>query len=75
MSRVTRDQARAAKTRARELFAGAGALAGVGITRVAGGYAVKVNLSEPLPEGMDVPATVDGVPLRVEVVGRIRRRC
>ena len=42
---------------------------GVGITRVDDGYAVKLNLSGR-PE-REVPRELDGVPVIVEVVGRI----
>jgi len=33
-----------------------------------------VNLSEPIEPGVDVPADIDGVPVRVEVTGIIRPR-
>jgi hypothetical protein len=45
---------------------------GVGVTRIDGGYGVKVNLRAPPPEGQ-IPESVDGVPVRVEVVGAIRK--
>ena len=41
------DQARAAKERAKAVFARTAALVGVGITRINGGYGVKVNLESP----------------------------
>jgi hypothetical protein len=46
---------------------------GVGITRADHGYAVKVNLQAPPPEGTTLPDVVDGVPVRVEVVGAVRK--
>jgi hypothetical protein len=67
-------QARAAKERAKVLFAGKASVVGVGINRVGGGFGVKVNLSEPPPPDADLPETIDGVPVRVEVVGPIRKR-
>jgi hypothetical protein len=72
MNACTRQQARAAKRKAAELFLAIGAVAGVGITRIGEGYGLKVNL-EHLPDS-PLPTDVDGVPLRVEVVGAIRKR-
>lgn len=43
---------------------------GIGISRVAGGYGVQVNLSEQAP-GLEIPPEVDGVPVSVSVVGPI----
>jgi hypothetical protein len=42
---------------------------GVGIAPVEGGFAIKVNLVEFCPEA-NVPDQIDGVDVRVEVVGR-----
>lgn len=72
MPRITLDQAQAAKRAALARFDKFGTVTGVGITRVAGEYAVKVNLSEPVEPGTDLPADIDGVPVRVEVTGTIR---
>lgn len=52
-------------------------LVGVGLTRTArGGYAVRVNMeSEPNRRGRPrVPKTIGGVPVAVQVVGRVRAR-
>jgi hypothetical protein len=68
------ERARAAKERARIVFAAKASVVGVGITRVGGGFGLKVNLSEPPPPGAELPETIDGVPVRVEVVGPIRKR-
>ena len=70
---ATIDEARAAKARALEIFRGLGAVASVGITRVGNGYALKVNLREPLQPGVAPPTAVEGVPIRVEVVGAVGR--
>lgn len=70
----TRDQARAAKARALAVFEQLVPVVGVGVTRVDAGYGVKVNLQTPPPEGVTLPDTVDGVPVRVEVVGVVRGR-
>ena len=69
MANADLERARAAKERAKVIFAGKASVVGVGINRVAGGFGVKVNLSEPAPPDADLPETIDGVPVRVEVVG------
>jgi hypothetical protein len=46
---------------------------GIGVVRMDTGYGLKVNLAEAVEAGV-IPQAVDGVPLRAEVVGRIRRR-
>ncbi len=74
MPRVTLEQARAAKAAALRHFEKLGMAAAVGVTRVDGDYAVKVNLREPPPQGVVVPSEIEGVPIRVEVVGTIRKR-
>lgn len=74
MPGVTIEQARAAKVAARRHFETLGTVVGVGVTRIEGDYAVKINLSEPLAEGTELPAEIDGVPVRVEIVGTIRKR-
>lgn len=74
MSRVTLEQAQAAKRTAMRRFEAIGEVVGVGITRVAGQYAVKVNLSEPVKPGTELPDKINGVPVRVEVTGAIRTR-
>ena len=70
----TLDEARAAKPLVEQALAGLADVAGVGITRVGSGYGVKVNLSQPPASPAAIPAEVAGVPVRVEVVGTIRKR-
>jgi len=65
-------QARAAKAEVAKRLAGHPLVNGIGVARVDGGYAVKVNLSAPVRSGM--PRSVGGVPVKTEVVGRITRR-
>ena len=65
----TREEARAAKGQAQAIFQSLAPVVGVGITRVGDGYGLKVNLQAPPPEGIRLPGEVDGVPVRVEVVG------
>ena len=68
---TTLEQARAAKAVAAKALA-ALPVVGIGITRVGEGYGLKVNLgADPTSE---VPATVDGVPVKVEVVGKVRKQ-
>jgi hypothetical protein len=74
MSGTALDAARNAKTKAVEAFGRLAEVVGVGITRVDGGYGVKVNLRDELPRGKTAPRSIDGVPIVVEVVGRIRAR-
>jgi endonuclease YncB( thermonuclease family) len=47
---------------------------GVGITRVGDGYGLKVNLAAQPKRQVRLPEEIDGVPVRVEVVGPIRAR-
>jgi hypothetical protein len=68
---ISLEQARAAKAEAVRRCAAIGAVTGVGLTRVGGSYAVKVNLSRSA-EG--VPTEIDGVPVTVEVAGPVRAR-
>ena len=74
MPRIPLDKAQAAKRSALRRFQKLGKVTGVGITRVKGKYALKVNLSEPVEPGTKVPTEIDGVPVRVEVTGTIRAR-
>lgn len=74
MSPVSLDDARAVKRKVMEIFGRLGVVVGVGITRIDGGYGVKVNLREQPAPGVDLPQSVNGVPIRVEVVGPIRKR-
>lgn len=66
---VSLDRARAAKVAALRMFSSCENLVGVGITRVRDDYAVKVNLSQPLPPGTELPSLINGVPVRFEVTG------
>jgi hypothetical protein len=68
------EQARAAKGRALELFGTLATVVGVGLTRVDSGYGVKVNLESAPPAGTQLPNAVDGVPVQVEVVGRLKKQ-
>jgi hypothetical protein len=71
---INLEQARAAKESARALLASLPGVVGVGITKIGEDYALKVNLREPLPQGVSAPERIGDVPVRVEVVGRITKR-
>ena len=66
------EQAQAAKQSALRRLGTIGQVVGIGISRFAGEYVIKVNLSEPVGPGTEFPAEIDGVRLRVEVTGTIR---
>ena len=70
----TLDKARAAKAPAAEAFGRLAEVVGVGITRIGKGYGLKVNLSRLPPGANSLPCEIAGVPVRVEVVGKIRKR-
>ena len=74
MPQISLDRAQAAKRAALKRFEKLGTVTGVGITRVEGEYAVKVNLSGALDPSVELPADIDGVPVCVEVTGTIRPR-
>lgn len=74
MAHISLEQAQAAKKAALRRFKTLGSVTGVGITRVGGEYAVKINLREPIEPGVKLPAEIDGVPLRVEITGTITAR-
>lgn len=46
----------------------------IGITRVDGEYGLKVNLSQPPDPSVVLPHAVQGVPVKIEVTGRITKR-
>ena len=71
---ITLEQARAAKESAKSLLATLPGVVGVGITKIGEDYALKVNLGAPLPTGVSAPERISGVPVCVEVVGRITKR-
>jgi hypothetical protein len=70
----TLDEARAAKGLAAEAFGRLAEVAGVGITRIGRGYGLKVNLSEAPSSRAALPSEIAGIPVRVEVVGKIRKQ-
>lgn len=67
---ATRDEARVAKAHALASLRWIPGLTGIGLVRANGGYGLKVNL-ESDEQAVNVPKQVDGVPVCVEVVGRV----
>ncbi|MBI5094181.1 MAG: hypothetical protein HZB26_17290 [Candidatus Hydrogenedentes bacterium] len=74
MKTYTLEEARSAKARVATLLQNHRDLTGVGITRVGKGYAVKVNMATAPGADLVIPPEMDGVPVRVEVTGRIKAR-
>ncbi len=74
MNGATLDDARTAKAKALRLFSRQADVIGVGITEIDGGYGLKVNLGETPRPGIPLPESIDGVPVRVEIVGPISTR-
>ncbi|MFP5247092.1 MAG: hypothetical protein ACLGH0_10400 [Thermoanaerobaculia bacterium] len=70
MKPATLAAAEAARDRLASQLTGLPELRGIGIAVLADGFGVKVNLSRR-PADIDIPDDVDGVPVLVDVVGRI----
>jgi hypothetical protein len=69
----TLEEARVAKGRVKALLPELVSIAAIGIAKLDSGYGLKVNLqAEPSP-GVTLPSDVDGVPVRFEVTGFIRK--
>jgi hypothetical protein len=68
------EDVRRLKPRANEVFRRFAPLAGVGITKVGDGYALKVNFRETPKAMTDLPRSLDGVPVVCEVVGKTTKR-
>jgi hypothetical protein len=71
---VSLEQARGAKAAAYQAFQKLADVVGVGITRINQDYAVKVNLGQAPDPQTPLPSSVNGVPVRIEVTGRISAR-
>lgn len=74
MPAVSLKKARAAKQAALARLRTLDEVVGIGITRIDGEYAVKVNLRQPIDGKIKVPDEIDGVQVCVEITGRIRAR-
>lgn len=68
------EAARQVKERAKEIFSRYGSVNGIGLTRLEGHYAVKVNFeSEPLDRA-NLPHDIEGVPIVIQVVGPLHKQ-
>jgi hypothetical protein len=68
-------EAQAAKSQAARVFEPLVGEVAVGIVPLGGDrYGLKVNLTTQPAEGVSLPDEIEGVPVQVEVVGRIRKR-
>lgn len=74
MNTYTLEDARVVKSKALRVFGKQATVVGVGITEIDGGYGLKVNLREAPRTGVALPETVDGIPVRIEIVGPIHKR-
>ena len=68
------EAARLVKPKAFEAMKRFGHVVGVGITHAQGTYAVKVNLEEDVESDAHVPTEIDGVPIVVHTVGKVRKQ-
>jgi hypothetical protein len=74
MTGVNIEQARAAKEKAKRQLSGNPLIVGIGLTRIGDDYAVKINVAAAPADGPSVPDSIDGVPVRCEVVGKLKPR-
>ena len=74
MEQITIEKARGAKKAALDVFSKLGSVVGVGLTKNESGYAIKVNLAEPLSGAKAAPTHIDGVSIEVTVVGEITKQ-
>lgn len=72
MAATDLERARAAKDKLAALIADRPAVNGVGIAPFEGGFCIKINLERPSDE--ELPEEFEGVPVRIEIVGRITKR-
>jgi hypothetical protein len=73
MGQVSLERARQAKAEVLRRFGDMAGLVGVGITKIGGEYAVKVNLVGRSTRAKSLPDDIDGVAVQVEVVGQPRK--
>jgi hypothetical protein len=70
---ATLPEAQAAKARAIEIFGPLAEGVGVRITRFDSGYGLKINLGSESEQAAQLPTDIEGVPVRAEVGGSIRK--
>lgn len=73
MGAVELKRAQAAQDRLADAVSANPQVNGVGIARADGGYVLKVNVRTPSAREA-IPADMDGVPVIVQTIGRIRKR-
>jgi hypothetical protein len=73
---VSLESARAAKRRAAQVFAPlVGEEVAIGIARLDNDrFCLKINLTSEPDQDVELPDEVEGVPVQVEVIGKIRKR-
>ncbi len=69
--KVTMQEALAVTALAKRIFSELAPVIGYGVTKIGQSYGVKINLREPPSPGVALPAEVNGVPVRVQVVGQV----
>lgn len=74
MDGVSIERARVAKAHVLERFEKVPQVGGIGLVRVGEGYGVKINLSQPLENGQAIPAEFEGVPILIDVIGKVVAR-
>ena len=67
-------KARAAKVVAEQVFSKLLGDVAIGITRIEGAYGLKINVMKAPADTLQLPNSVEGVPVKVEVTGKIRKR-
>jgi hypothetical protein len=68
------EKARAAKEKAVKLYGDWELVNGIGISRVDGAYSVKINLLENLGRQLKIDDEIDGVPVVLKVVGKVKKQ-
>lgn len=72
MNSVSYQRAKEGKSRLEYLLKERKELSGIGIYPISDdNFGVKVNLVEPIPEGIDIQAMIPEIPVIVRVVGKI----
>jgi hypothetical protein len=73
-SASTLEKVRAAKAQALADFSALADVVGIGITTVGDAYGLKINLAALPNPPVTLPTHVDGIPVKIEVVGTISKR-
>ena len=68
------ERVRAAKPEAEKIFRALLGEVSIGITRVGEAYGIKVNLTVEPDQAIELPSSVNGIPVCIEVTGPIKKR-